>query len=197
MPFQGILILVFSLLFAIILGLLIFFLRRNLIREKPERKKSGSGLVFVIALVAFLLFFFFWISYAYQGSPTPIQKPLPQDLIGTWALTEQSKKELLKLGKLATTNQISISGDGSCSLLQMPKLMVSSSGYDVQFLSGTCSWVMEKNINNEWAINLSLLLNGSKNFEQLTLNISGKRPPFTLYQPLYDELSAWVYSKKE
>lgn len=198
MPFQGDLILVFSLLFALFLGLFIFFSGQNLPKQKAklERKKSRLWVAIIVSLIAFFLCSFVGIMYAYQGPPTPIKKPLPQDLAGTWALMKPSKEELLKLGKLATTNQIILNDDGSCSLVQIPKLVVSSSGYDVEFLSGKGTWAIEKDNNNDWVVRLSVLLDDSTDRQRITINISGKQPPFTLYQRLYNELSAWSYSKE-
>lgn len=198
MPFQGDLILVFSLLFALLLGFLIFFSGQNLSQQKakPERKKSRIWVAITVSLIAFFLCSFVGIMYAYQGPPTPVKKPLPQDLVGTWTLTEASKEELLKLGKLATTNQIIFSDNGSCNLVEVPKLIVSSSGYDVQFLSGKGTWTIEKDSNNDWVVRLSVLLKDSPDQQRFTINISGKQPPFTLYQRRYNELSAWSYSKE-
>jgi hypothetical protein len=145
--------------------------------------------------MTFLLCVAIGFNYVFQYPPTPNSKPSTKDLVGTWALTDKSQEELLKLGKLASTNQIIIKEDGSCVLIQVPSLIVSSKGYDVNFLSGRGVWLLEQDANEDDLIDLSVILDGGTKSDYIIMFISGNKPPFTLFQNLFGKLPNWTYSR--
>ena len=146
---------------------------------------KGSLITFLVLPIVFCGSFWLLGNFLYSGMypPTPRQRPMDKDIIGTWELSEDSLVTIEEEGYAISTHTLTFSSDKTFEMLNLPYMVWDPFGEaGGKFISGSGTWNVEKDASHDWAIRVHYKATNLEEKESNTyLNLAGKAPPYSIY----------------